>query len=262
MDRLDFFVGELKKRGIYTNLNLNVARTYKPGDGVRDYALLGFAKGLTYFDPRLLELQKEYTRQLLTHRNTYTGNEYRHEPAVAIVEFLNENSLVESWVAGRLLGQNTRKNPGTWTDIPASYEKDVTDLFNAWLAKHVTPETLVRLRQEAGVGAEAAIPRLRPDQFGKASKERFQTEAAFYVDVERRFHDETARYLREDLGVKSLLVGTSDHGHSKERLSALEHHVAIGRRRRPRVLAASQLHDRRGHRTENGIHDREYPDGK
>ena len=37
MDRFDFFVAELKKRGIYIDLNLNVARTYKAGDGVRDF---------------------------------------------------------------------------------------------------------------------------------------------------------------------------------------------------------------------------------
>ena len=32
LDRLDFFVAELKKRGVYTNLNLNVSRYYRPGD--------------------------------------------------------------------------------------------------------------------------------------------------------------------------------------------------------------------------------------
>jgi hypothetical protein len=35
-DRLDNFVAQLKKHGIYCDLNLNVSRTYKAGDGVRD----------------------------------------------------------------------------------------------------------------------------------------------------------------------------------------------------------------------------------
>src|SRR6266542_5118658 len=77
LDRLDFFIAELKKRGIYTDLNLNVGRTYKPGDGVHDSELLGFAKALTYFDERLLTLQREYAKQLLAHRNPYTKREYR-----------------------------------------------------------------------------------------------------------------------------------------------------------------------------------------
>lgn len=215
LDRLDFFVAELKKRGIYTNLNLNVGRTYKAGDGVRDCELLGFAKALTYFDPRLIELQKEYARQLLTHRNPYTQAEYRHEPAVAIIEFVNENSIVESWFSGRLLGKARRKNPGTWTDIPASYEKDLTDLYNRWLREHLSPADLAGLRKACEVPADGPIPRLRPVEFASASKQRFHTEAAFYVELERRYFDDMARFLRSELDVKPLLVATSDHNHGK-----------------------------------------------
>ncbi|MBI4877248.1 MAG: hypothetical protein HY822_21685 [Acidobacteria bacterium] len=194
LDRFDFFVAELKKRGIYTNINLNVGRTYKAGDGVKDHELLGFAKALTYFDPRLLELQRECARALLTHRNPYTGAEYRHEPAVAIVELVNENSLVESWFSGRLLGQARRPNPGTWTDIPASYERDLTRLFHAWLKKE-------------------DVARLAPKEFAAAPRERFHREAAFYMDLERRYFRQMGDFLKRELGVKAPIAGTSDHNH-------------------------------------------------
>ena len=36
LDRLDFEISEFKKRGIYVDLNLNVGRSYKAGDGVQD----------------------------------------------------------------------------------------------------------------------------------------------------------------------------------------------------------------------------------
>ena len=215
LDRLDFFVAELKKRGIYTNLNLNVGRSYKAGDEVTDCELLGYAKALTYFDPRLLELQKEYARQLLTHRNAYTGNEYRHEPAVAIVELVNENSIVEAWFSSRLLGKSTQKNPGTWTDIPASYEQQLTELYNRWLGEQLSREELARLRAAANVPGDELLPRLKPAEFGKAPKERFYAEARFYMDLETRYFDMMAKLLRDELGVKPLLVGTSDHSHGK-----------------------------------------------
>lgn len=93
LDRLDFLVSEFKRRGIYVDLNLNVGRSYKPGDGVPDVDRIRWGKGLVLFDPRLIALQKDYARQLLTHRNPYTNTEYRNEPAVAIVEILNENGL-------------------------------------------------------------------------------------------------------------------------------------------------------------------------
>jgi hypothetical protein len=234
LDRLDFFIAQLKQRGIYANLNLNVGRTYKPGDGLPDHELLGFAKALTYFHPRLIELQKEYAQQLLTHRNPYTSSEYRHEPAVAIVELVNENSLVESWFSNRLLGKNTRKNPGTWTDIPASYEKELTELYNRWLREHVSQEGLARLRAVCEVSGNGQVPRLRPAEFTSAPQERFYTEARFYMDLERRYFEDMAGFLREELGVKSLLVGTSDHNHGKSgyplltstaRLDVLDGHV-------------------------------------
>jgi hypothetical protein len=213
LDRLDSLVAELKKRGIYTNINLNVARRYREGDGVRDHELLGFAKGLTHFDERLIELQKEYARQLLTHRNPYTGAEYRNEPAVAIVEMVNENSIVESWFSGRLLGQGTKKNPGTWTDIPPSYERELTARYQAWLRERLSDEEIRSLREEAGVDEGEDVPRLTPGGFADASHLRFHTEAAFYIDIEDRFLQQMRTFLRDELGVRSLLVGSSDHNH-------------------------------------------------
>lgn len=215
MDRLDYFIAELKRRGIYSDLNLNVGRSYKPGDGVKDHELLSFAKALTFFDPRLLELQREYARQLLTHFNPYTRSTYAQEPAVALVEFVNENSLVEAWMDGRLRGRNTRKNPGTWTDIPASYAADLTARFNDWLSKKYSPETLKMWRERDNLPADAPIPRLEPSQFAKAPADRFHAEAEFYLEIERAFFTGMAKFLREELGVKALFAGNSDHGHHR-----------------------------------------------
>ena len=208
LDRLDRFVFELKQRGIYSDLNLNVYRTYKPGDGVREPELLGNGKGATYFDARLLELQREYARQLLTHTNAYTGKAYREEPAVAAVEFVNENSLVEAWAQNRLLGARTNKNYETWHDIPSSYAADLTRQYNAWLAGHVPAEKLALWRDATGI-----VPRLRKEEFAKADKDRFAAEANFYMEVERNFFSGMARFLRDELGVKSLFMGDSDHNH-------------------------------------------------
>ena len=212
LDRLDFQVAEFKKRGIYANLNLNVARQYKPGDGVRDADKLGYGKSCTYFNPRLIELQHEYARQLLTHRNAYTGNEYRNEPCVATVEIVNENSVLEGWVNGRLVGQDAEK-ADTWSPIPVSYAEELTGLYNAWLAKNRPAESVAALRAEAGVAADARVPRLRPAEFAKASAARFRTESEFYENLESTFFAGMKRLLKEELAVKAPVVGTADHGH-------------------------------------------------
>jgi hypothetical protein len=213
LDRFDFFVAELKKQGIYTNLNLNVARTYKEKDGVKDWEFIGYAKGLTYFDDRLIELQKEYASMLLTHLNPYTQSEYRNEPAVAIVELVNENSIVESWFSGRLLGRNVTRNPGTWTDITRSYEIALTEKFNQWLNQNLEPSIISAIREESVGSSEELIPRLKPEEFQSASRERFHAEASFYISLERDFFWMMRDFLKQEIGLQSLIAGTSDHNH-------------------------------------------------
>jgi hypothetical protein len=212
LDRLDFFIAELKKRGIYSDLNLNVGRNYKAGDGVPDYNLIGVAKGMTYFGDRLLELQRDYAKQLLTHYNPYTRTTYCNEPAVAIVEIVNENSILEFWMRNWLRGELTTTNQLRYQlDLPPAYEKLLTAKYNEWLAKTKTPEKLSQLRAEAGVNGDAPVPRLRREEFSDAPRERFYAETAFYTDLETGYFRDMEKYLKETLGVKSLITGTADH---------------------------------------------------
>ncbi len=215
LDRLDYFVAELKERGIYTNLNLNVGRNYRKGDGVRDYEYLGLAKVVNYFDEHIQMLHREYAQQLLTHYNPYTKSEYRNEPAIAIVELVNENSIVEAWFSDRLVGTNKGKSPGTWIDITAWYADQLTKKYNAWLRARLSEAELKELRTLAGVKGNEFIPRLTKDQFDAAPEKRFHLEAEFYMELERNYFDRMYQYLKDELGVKSLIVGTSDHNHWK-----------------------------------------------
>ncbi|MGB2822678.1 MAG: hypothetical protein WBF17_16970, partial [Phycisphaerae bacterium] len=214
LDRLDHFVDQLKRRGIYSNLNLNVGRVYRKADGVRDHEYIGLGKTLQYFDERIAELHREYAEKLLTHRNAYTKAEYRNEPAVAIVELLNENSLVESWFAGRLRGKQTSKYTGTWCDITRHYADLLTEKFNAHLRERYPAATLRRWRAEAGLKDDEPIARLQPEQFQAASKDRFAAEAGFYMELEDGYFQAMRGWLKK-LGVRALIVGTSDHNHWK-----------------------------------------------
>ena len=215
LDRFDYFVSELKKRGIYANINLNVGRNYRKGDGVKDYEYLGLAKVVNYFDEHIQSLHKEYASQLLTHYNPYTKSQYRHEPAVAVVELVNENSIVEAWFSDRLLGKNTEKRPGTWTDITAWYANQLTQRYNEWLKERLPSTELKALHDMAGVKDDELIPRLTQNQFAAAPKNRFHLEAAFYMELEHNYFQQMYRYLKDELGVRALVVGTSDHNHGK-----------------------------------------------
>lgn len=197
LDRLDFLVAELKKRGIYVDLNLNVGRSYRAGDSVPDHERIRWAKGMTLYDPRLITLQREYARQILSHVNPYTGKAYRDEPAVAIVEILNENGVYVGFAA-----------PTPY------YDDELTAQYNAWAARNLTPAEIARLREITGVVAPAPIPRLKGPEVATAPKERYLAESRFFVDLESSFYVGMATWLRDSVGVRVPITGTADHGHS------------------------------------------------
>jgi len=211
LDRLDYFIFQLKQRGIYSDLNLNVGRSYKPGDEVPDSDLIGVAKAMTYVGPRLLELQREYARLLLTHYNPYTRSEYRNEPAVAMVELVNENSVLEFWMRNWLRGELKPGAPRFQLDFTPYYANILDTQFNRWLAQRMSPTELAQLRTMSGVAAGQPVPRLHREEFAEAPKERFYREAAFYTGIESSFFREMKAYLKDTLGVKSLIFDTADH---------------------------------------------------
>ncbi|NOY81896.1 MAG: hypothetical protein GXP31_12945 [Kiritimatiellaeota bacterium] len=100
LDRFDFFMAELKKRGIYVYLDQLVSRQFTDGDEVPAAEALGpGAKPYAVFDPKLIELQKEFSRRLWTHINPYTGLAPRDDPQFVLAEFTNENDLFTQPVA-------------------------------------------------------------------------------------------------------------------------------------------------------------------
>jgi hypothetical protein len=213
LDKLDYFISELKKAGVYSDINLNVGRTYRKDDGVPEYEYLGFAKAVTLFDDHIIELQKEYAKQLLTHVNPYTGNSYINEPAIAEVEIVNENSLVEAWFGSRLLGKKTTTVNTTWMDIPPYYGKELTIKYNNWLKKNLGAADIEKIENEAGVKPGEEIPRLTPKEFKAASALRFHAESEFIISTERKFFTGMYDYLKNELKVRSLIAANSDHNH-------------------------------------------------
>jgi hypothetical protein len=199
LDREDYFIAELEKRGIYIDFNLLVGRPFMEGDDVHDAKMLfQGAKGTSFFDARLIELQKEYAQELLGHLNPYTKLKYIDDPAVAIVEINNENAI----------------NVGFRAPSPF-YENELIAIYNRWLAKHRTLDQISALRTLCKVASDAPVPLInRRGQAAQTPAERFLTEAEFYNDLQRDYFDDMEKYLKQTLGSKSLVLATADHSHS------------------------------------------------
>jgi hypothetical protein len=125
LDRLDFFIAQLKAQGIYTNLNLHVSRTHPDRPKAEKAGNPNFDKGVDNFSAAMIAAQKDFARALLGHVNPYLGTSYAQEPAVAFVEINNENALLFEWQTGGLDG------------IAAPYREELSTQWTQWLtAKH------------------------------------------------------------------------------------------------------------------------------
>lgn len=125
LDRLHYFVAQLAQNGIYSDINLLVSREFQKGDGLgdeiaqmnwKDQHILGF------FNDAALELHKEHARNLLTAPNPYRNLiPLAADPAVAFVEIMNENGLLQKWYEGVL------------DAMPEKYRLQLMAKWNEWL---------------------------------------------------------------------------------------------------------------------------------
>jgi hypothetical protein len=130
LERLDYLIAALKKRGIYANLNLHVGRKYPD---VPDWpGAPGYFKGVDNFDAAMIRAQKDYARALLHHVNPYTKTRYADEPAVAIVEINNENALFNEWSGDGL------------ETMPDPYSADLQRRWNAFLKDKYKTDAAMR----------------------------------------------------------------------------------------------------------------------
>jgi hypothetical protein len=103
MDRLSFFIHELGKNGVYVGLSLLVGRQFTKEDGVvQSETIPARNKSVSYFDERVIELNREMTLKILNHHSPYSGLKLSREPALASLELRNEDSLVRTAKLRRL----------------------------------------------------------------------------------------------------------------------------------------------------------------
>lgn len=108
LDKLDYLFAALKARGIYINIDLYVSRPLKS----EELDALGFNSRTSTSSPELwfkaliavsddaLELWKPFARELLTHRNPYTGLTWMEDPALIGICPVNEDSPPDSYSPG------------------------------------------------------------------------------------------------------------------------------------------------------------------
>jgi len=133
LEKLQYFVARLASHGLYVDLNLLVSREFQATDGLgSDVTKLGWKEQqvLGFFVDEALALHKEYASKVLSAPNPYRGNlSFAQDPAVSVVEIMNENGFLQKW------------HDGVLDTLPASFAARLQEKWNAWLRTHYANTT-------------------------------------------------------------------------------------------------------------------------
>ena len=222
LDAYDWWFAELKRAGIYSNWSLfyhfplSAAEGYdaalfaelpeagEKGSGLRD------AYGFICFSEDLWRIRNKVMVELLNHKNPYTGMKYADDPALAVVEMQNEDSVFFHNPLSALAGANTK------TPLHA---KLLRQKWAAWVkAKYATDEGVKKawgkLDGESLANGELAL--MAPWELGMAGPEgKFGGQlkrAGDYIEflhaLTRGLYMDCEKVIRST-GYKSLTITTN-----------------------------------------------------
>jgi len=171
LERLDRLIAEFANNGIYVNINLHVGRWY-PGQP-RDPAtrLFRFGKTLDRWYPPYVAMLEDYARKLLTHVNRFRGKRLADDPAVAVIEINNENTMI-------------RDLRPQYRNLPEPFKSAFTQRWTAWLRKKYG--TLEGLKQVWNADVQPLGPDLLAEgrwttQYAGGAAGKFQRENGVLV---------------------------------------------------------------------------------
>lgn len=186
MDKLDRFLAECFKRGLYATTDLYVSRpvTWKEL-GVDKPGLATNVKTWFYATEAGWTNWCQFARAFLKHVNPYTGRAYADELALPLLVLVNESCFYRSW-------KEVMTIPG------------MKDHWRDWLLS-------VRAKDPS------AYPNANPEKPPKYANwwhggdASVQRSSSFYAYLEGRFNRRARKFLREELGVKAMITG-QNHG--------------------------------------------------
>lgn len=219
LEILDYWTAKLRARGIYYYFDLLDFRQFKAGDEVPAYDQIGrAARPYAFFDHRLIDLQKEFAQQLLTHRNPQTGLRYVDDPALALVEVCNEHGLF--FQADRL------------DALVEPYSTTFRQQWNRWLLQQYGSRDRIKAawgrmaevdvlgEDENPADYSVRLPLFAPPYGGgndpavvdvRRASRRLRDGVRFLYEMQRAYFREMKTFLRE-IGLKVPITGVvSNH---------------------------------------------------
>lgn len=174
-DRVDYWIGAAKKKGMYAYVGFRSYRIFKGEDGVANAdSLEQGGRMYAIFNQRLIELQKEYIDSLaIYHINPYTGLSYAQDPTIVTFELSNEDDLLS--------------RPDVWSKMPQPYWNEFNLLWNNWLRERYksTAGLKAAWTNSAGITALSSLESIEKRNIRLPSMENLSFEQAMLAP----YHD-------------------------------------------------------------------------
>lgn len=205
LDRFEYFWAQLKKKGIYLYLDITTSRRVLPDD------LSGFLSNTSFhiqgaFINELIDLQKEYAKQILTHTNPYTKTQLCSDPCLALVLIQNEDSLFYL-------------NKGAAFTIDKEAQSCLDELFGNWLFKKYKSDFVLQKHWSSidgnsvdlqGSGVTKKVKIELPEEWRRKLfvTKRLVDTYEFLYRTQLDYYREMHGYLRK-LGVRVPIAGSN-----------------------------------------------------
>jgi len=217
LDRVHRYIAALKGQGIYVTICPYFPLAKAPEAWALPGVLSdGTAPAVIYTEPKLRDAYKAWVKAFYAAPNPYLdGVAIKDEPAVAVIQVLNEDSLF-FWTADKLPETQMRNLEQAFGKAMIERYGSIAETRKAWGdASHPRDDF------DAGrVGLHDLWQLTNNKAPGKQT--RLADETRFRAEYQRAFYDEMMTHLREGVGVKQLLNATNWKTADTRRLGDIE----------------------------------------
>jgi hypothetical protein len=205
LDQIYRLVAAMKPHGIYTIISPCWPGAIHPQKswGVAD-AENGTCTGLLFFDPALQAGYKAWLRRIFASVNPYTGVRLANDPAVAIIQLQNEDSLL-FWTMQTIKGQALRNLCKLYGEWLLKKYGGMEEVRNVWSGCRHPADDLASGMPGLFIVWELTQDARNKKGDGNGRAARMADEAEFLGRLMFNFNREIARYLREELGCRQLI---------------------------------------------------------
>ena len=192
-------VAAMKKEGIYTTLSPFWATAkVGPSWNIAGVTAEQGAFGLLFFDPTMQEGYRAWLKALFAEKNPYTGIPLAADPAVAIIQLQNEDSLL-FWTLNGIQGEPRKRLSKLFGDFLTAKYGSLDKAKAAWGGADEKGDDFA-----GGVVAVDNIWELTQDRTGPRAR-RLDDMTEFLSRTMYDFNKKMAKFLREELGCKQLI---------------------------------------------------------